>query len=152
MEFHGRLHWRDCIVYQCNLRQMYTKHDLCSGCISNRIPRREPPSCEAPRHPTIYYKLQFIMIFNQNKRIKLVIVFYYHNNYLIGHLIKIAAFWNTWHYLNVCCLKWHQNLLNYINLKSISSPRRTQLSFCLLVSIGQLGRGGSHPFNFFFVG
>ena len=35
--FHGRLHWRDCIAYQCNLRQMYTKHALCSGCISNNI-------------------------------------------------------------------------------------------------------------------
>ena len=32
---HGRLHWRDCIAYQCNLRQMYTKHALCSGCVSN---------------------------------------------------------------------------------------------------------------------
>ena len=34
---HGRLHWRDCIAYQCNLRQIYTKHALCGGCISNSI-------------------------------------------------------------------------------------------------------------------
>ena len=34
---HGRLHWRDCIAYQCNHRQMYTKHALCSGCISNKV-------------------------------------------------------------------------------------------------------------------
>ena len=32
---HGKLHWWDCIAYQCNLGKMYTKHALCSGCISN---------------------------------------------------------------------------------------------------------------------
>ena len=34
--YHGRLHKRDCIAYQCNPRQMYTKHALCKLCISNR--------------------------------------------------------------------------------------------------------------------
>ena len=43
--FHGKLHggmlskegfiWRDCSSYQCDLRQLSTKHALCSGCISN---------------------------------------------------------------------------------------------------------------------
>ena len=27
--------WRDCSSYQCDLRQLSTKHALCSGCISN---------------------------------------------------------------------------------------------------------------------
>ena len=125
---HGKLHWRDCIAYQCNLRQMYTKHALCSGCISNML--------EVLSLPTVTFissKLKNDNLFNENffsiwlwinKPIKIqynqavhcgLISLIFHQKYLSKNSIKIK--WNV-HIFNL------QNFLLLKRSKSLQNNKR----------------------------